>query len=355
MRFLYEAYYTNILNMNFLDFYNAGAAHRRKNNLHDMGIFLSCGYAVCSVVRFCVLSAAMFAFASLAASARVREVVRTSEYVLYSATISEGMEYFNYKYFNLYGGAQNITAVEFDTRLYSFSISDFGGREKTSVKALESGAAAAINGSFFDKDGGSVTYLQIDGKMLDTTVRNNIYNLLDGAVMVRKGRLSIADWSPAIEKKYRKKAERAQERGKVACRQSLTSVIAAPPILVRKGKKTEPDMVKGLSTYQHPRSVIYTKGRMVGFMVIDGRSKGNATGMSMEQMQEFLINVVGADDAINLDGGGSSTLWVKSMAGRNSGNGFILNMPCDNRKFDSLGERKVGNGIFVFRKSGMIR
>ncbi len=110
-------------------------------------------------------------------------------------------------------------------------------------------------------------------------------------------------------------------------------------------------MVKGLSTYQHPRSVIYRKGGKIGFMVIDGRAKGNATGMSMEQMQEFLINVIGADEAINLDGGGSSTLWVSSMPGKDSDSGFILNMPCDNRKFDSLGERKVGNGIFAFRKA----
>lgn len=264
--------------------------------------------------------------------------------------IDKGMEYINYRYAELYGGAQNITVIEIDPHYYTFGLLDFGGREKTSVMASEHGAVAAINGSFFDKEGGSVTYFQLDGRMLDTTEKNKIYDLLDGAVMVKEGRLSVIGWDPAKEKRFRGRAERAEESGKMTGRQSRTSLIVAPPVLVRNGRPTDPVMVSGLSTYQHPRSVVYEKKGRIGFMVIDGRSEGNATGMTMVQMQDFLTRVVGADIAINLDGGGSSTLWSKTFGGECRSEGFVLNMPCDNGKFDHLGERKVGNGILVYRK-----
>lgn len=260
--------------------------------------------------------------------------------------IDNGLEYINYKYESLFGGAQNISVIEADTRYYTFGIADFGGRRKTSEMGVELGAVAAVNGSFFDKAGGSVTYFQIDGKMLDTTEIGRIYNLLDGAVKVKNGKLKIIDWNPMVERRYRNKSERSAVSGNYSKGQRGTSVLVAPPILVKNGKKTNPSMVQGLSTKQHPRTVVYMKKGKVGFMVIDGRSKDNAIGMTMEQMQEFLLNVLKVETAINLDGGGSSTLWVKG----NDAKGVILNMPCDNGKFDNNGERAVGNGLFIFKK-----
>ena len=54
---------------------------------------------------------------------------------------------------------------------------------------------------------------------------------------------------------------------------------------------------------------------------------------------------LGADYAINLDGGGSTTLYVEGA----SDNG-VVNHPTDNRKFDNKGERKVANAILVHTK-----
>ena len=90
---------------------------------------------------------------------------------------------------------------------------------------------------------------------------------------------------------------------------------------------------------RHPRSVIFTKkdGTTV-FLTVDGRSKGNADGMSIPELAQ-LVKVLGAKDAINLDGGGSTTLWTKGAG--------IVNYPCDNRRFDHEGERSVSNIIYV--------
>ena len=50
--------------------------------------------------------------------------------------------------------------------------------------------------------------------------------------------------------------------------------------------------------------------------------------------------MLGMTDAINLDGGGSTTLWTEKTG--------VINHPYDNRKFDHDGERSVPNLIVVY-------
>jgi exopolysaccharide biosynthesis protein len=52
------------------------------------------------------------------------------------------------------------------------------------------------------------------------------------------------------------------------------------------------------------------------------------------------MRYLGVKDALNLDGGGSTTLYVKDA----SENG-IVNHPSDNKKFDRQGERFVVNSL----------
>ena len=56
-----------------------------------------------------------------------------------------------------------------------------------------------------------------------------------------------------------------------------------------------------------------------------------------------LLKVLGAEDALNLDGGGSTALWL-----RGAPQGGVLNYPCDNRVFDHRGERTVPNFLYVY-------
>ncbi|MEJ2507757.1 MAG: phosphodiester glycosidase family protein, partial [Ignavibacteriaceae bacterium] len=68
------------------------------------------------------------------------------------------------------------------------------------------------------------------------------------------------------------------------------------------------------------------------FIVIDGRKK-DAEGMSLSEAQEYLQKI-GCVDAINLDGGGSSTMWIKDKG--------VVNFPSD-----STGERPVSNALLI--------
>ena len=85
----------------------------------------------------------------------------------------------------------------------------------------------------------------------------------------------------------------------------------------------------------HPRTAIgqHGDGRLVIF-VVDGRRPGHSLGMATHEVAEFLKER-GVVDAIQLDGGGSTTL----VFGDGKGKARVINKPSD------LTERKVGNNL----------
>jgi exopolysaccharide biosynthesis protein len=64
--------------------------------------------------------------------------------------------------------------------------------------------------------------------------------------------------------------------------------------------------------------------------VVDGHRHGSSVGLTIEELR-LLMKALGARDAVNLDGGGSSAMVVRER---------LVNSPSD-----SDGERKVGDAI----------
>ena len=227
----------------------------------------------------------------------------------------------------LYGSTQSINLVEIPrSRKSEFGISGNNGMRKTSQQAAEQNAVAAINGTYYDmKVGNSACFYKIDGEVIDSTLRSEFQGRVNGAIKITKGKLQIIKWSPEIESTHNGR------RG---------TILASGPILIRDGKMEEwSQFSESFILTRHPRSVIFTKkDNTVVMLTIDGRSRGNADGMSIPELAE-LAKALGAENAINLDGGGSTTLWMKD--------GGILNYPCDNRRYDHEGERSVSNIIYV--------
>ena len=69
------------------------------------------------------------------------------------------------------------------------------------------------------------------------------------------------------------------------------------------------------------------------FLVVDGRRK-NSPGLTIQELAEIMKRI-GAYHALNLDGGGSSTLYL---------DGKILNVPSDGN------ERKLSNALLVLKR-----
>lgn len=87
----------------------------------------------------------------------------------------------------------------------------------------------------------------------------------------------------------------------------------------------------GKSRDRHPRSVIGWNTEFLFLVVVDGRAPQVAIGMTYMELAN-LAKVLGCSDALNLDGGGSSTLWA---------NGKVLNTPSDDAP------RRVANALVL--------
>ena len=230
---------------------------------------------------------------------------------------------------HLYKGNQSINLVEIpaggDLR-YDIAVSQM---TPISQLAQEHQALAAINGSFDNlKEGTSVCFLKIGKEVVDTTTAREFKLRVTGAVHVYKKKLRVLPWNPEIEAKYRK---------------NKGTVLASGPLLLDDGETCSWDACdSSFVATKHPRSAVFTtKDKRTVFITVDGRSKGNAIGVSIPELAH-LIRILGGEDALNLDGGGSTTLWMKDAPD----NG-VLNYPSDNGKFDHKGERKIPNIIYV--------
>lgn len=230
----------------------------------------------------------------------------------------------------LYGSTQSISLVEISpSAKRQIGIAGDAGMIKTSEQAQSHGAVAAINGSFYNmKEGNSVCFYKVGREVIDPTSESEFKTRVTGAVREHKGRMEIIPWSRDIERSY------TRNRG---------TVLASGPLLMEDGVQSDwSSCSQSFIDTRHPRSAIFTKADGTVVMVtVDGRSEGNADGMSIPELA-YLVRILGAEDALNLDGGGSTTLWIKGAAE----NG-VVNYPCDNKLFDHAGERSVSNIIYV--------
>lgn len=90
----------------------------------------------------------------------------------------------------------------------------------------------------------------------------------------------------------------------------LAEALGARPILLRNGKLIPQD-TGSLSKVHHPRTAFGIAGRKTIFLVtVDGRQPAISNGISLTDLAK-LMRWLGAEDAANLDGGGSTTMIIK--------------------------------------------
>jgi exopolysaccharide biosynthesis protein len=90
---------------------------------------------------------------------------------------------------------------------------------------------------------------------------------------------------------------------------------------------------KGFATTRHPRTVVgRERDGAIWLITVDGRQPGRAVGMTFVELQD-LLGRLDVTDALNLDGGGSTTM----VAG-----GQVVNRPSD-----LTGPRAVSDALIV--------
>ncbi|GAB4503851.1 MAG: hypothetical protein Fur0043_08440 [Anaerolineales bacterium] len=119
------------------------------------------------------------------------------------------------------------------------------------------------------------------------------------------------------------------------------NAISGDRMLVVKGKA-----VSGLdNTVLEPRTAVglNQNGRWLMLLVIDGRQPGYSEGVTLAELANALVSLT-AYSAINLDGGGSSTMVIEGVDGKP----FVLNSPID--ELQAGQERAVANHLGLYLK-----
>ena len=196
---------------------------------------------------------------------------------------------------------------------------------KTSDLAAEQNALAAINGSFFHADpGGSVVFLKVEGRIIaEGAVNRNPYTE-NGAIAWSK------NGHPKILQKPDEGWRSANEE----------NILSSGPLLIQN-KEFENFRNDPFNQNRHPRTAVaITENNHLLLVTVDGRSF-QSYGMTIPELADFLKSL-GATDALNLDGGGSTSMWIKE---KNIDG--IVNYPSDNFEFDHAGERGVSNALLL--------
>jgi hypothetical protein len=109
-------------------------------------------------------------------------------------------------------------------------------------------------------------------------------------------------------------------------------VIGGTPMLMQNGAVVATNCGDSLCQRNPRTGVGYTADGKILLVVVDGRQAGWSVGMTLVEFAQ-LFQYLGATTAMNMDGGGSSTM--------------VLQGQIKNRPSDSTGERAVANAILV--------
>ena len=200
----------------------------------------------------------------------------------------------------------------------------------TSEFVKESGVQVAINGAFFNPfySNGPLDFAPRSGEGADVL-----------GLAISNGKTysqDYLDWSVFCV------TESSVQISVDGCPKDTQQALAGRPLIIQEGKLTNNLQQRSYAKSPQPRSVIaLNKARdKLWMIVVDGRQKGYSEGLNLRELGDYLMEL-GVEYALNLDGGGSSTLVINKDGGVRP-----LNAPYHTKV--PMRERPVANHLGVF-------
>ncbi len=232
------------------------------------------------------------------------------------------------RYPALRGARQQASLLVVDPRQPGVSVRpvEAQGCQPTSVVGRAAGAVAAVNAGFFDAGSAcrSVSLLKTSGQLRATNAKDRSAFGVDAQgrprfALVPAGR----DWPEVTDAVG-----------------GVGRLLDAGDVVITPGAEGS---AESFATARHPRTLVGLRasGELV-LATIDGRTAAGA-GLTLAELAGWARDDLACQDALNLDGGGSTCLWVRD--GPWSG---VVNEPSDGGQVDHAGERQVGSVLAVF-------
>jgi len=246
---------------------------------------------------------------------------------------------------------QNVNVVSFDSNAKMGNALLAYKKEKDSLSVFASriaGAVAGINATYFieKKDSADYMHLRLKGKDIQQVKvpKSSIY------WWKHQGMMTFNDEGTQFDIQFS-----PEDFTKV----KASNIITGAPMLIDNFKPVgltfadttglKVDLKKLHYEHylkhqgvRHPRTAVaVTKQGKLLLITVDGRNP-KAKGMSAKELTQFLKRFFNPKAAMNIDGGGSTMMWIKNQIP----NG-IVNYPTDNKKFDHYGQRMVETALFI--------
>ena len=285
-----------------------------------------------------LLVASLFIFSATAQTDSVKLINATRQVL----KLPKGAEGYVLLRANILDSYQTISVIKYSPKRFTTTIVQPEKLTRLSATAKASNGDFGVNAGYWDvRIDKPSTFLKLNNEQLAVTADFE-KERVDGLVCVGKKKVVLDYCKAGHESAYSKK---------------FKNILAAGPVLIDEGKAIDHDAyTKGMVdnaggkpvgafytyTQRHPRTAIGTdKKGNVYLVVVDGRSKGNAEGVTITELTKICA-WLGMRDAINLDGGGSSSMWTAEEG--------TVSYPCRNKKFDHAGERRVSSCVIVKSK-----
>src|SRR5215468_8845974 len=249
----------------------------------------------------------------------------------------DGIEYLLWRHALADGEVTTMYAVRYPRRFTRARVVSFPRAERLDVWCRRNGVAEAVVGGFFLRD----TYrplgeLWIDGRPVGHEPVAAPYAARRASVVIDDGGVRLV------------------ERGAAPAR-PLGDLVQAGPLLVADGAivfdavsdregfsagagQFDSDITDG----RYPRAALGVSSESLVAVVCDGRRSNVDGGLSMHELAQAMVEL-GAESAINLDGGGSTTLVHR---------GHLLNRPYSTQDQPAPASRAIVTALAFETRSG---
>jgi len=226
----------------------------------------------------------------------------------------------------LFDSFQAIYVIDIDTIAgeFEFGVAVPDTRLVTSAISASEEVLAAVNGTFFNmQEGYNVHFVKVNDSVVAVTDDKEFGIRATGLFSAEGEAVDISAWGPEREDHKAIKEEDA---------------IVSGPLLMDDGMEIMLDSIN-FNTLRHPRTMIGATGDgHILFIVVDGRQPEYAEGMSLFELRT-LARSLGCTDILNLDGGGSTAMYLMG-----EGSNGVVNRP------SGKVERAVPSIVFVKEK-----
>jgi len=163
---------------------------------------------------------------------------------------------------------------------------------------------------------GSVTHTSFDGQ--EYVIQNNIVIAINecNSPLIKDTVVISTDASLGLQI-----GDSVHIKQSIGAFDNYNYVISSAPMLVSNGtvnitnEQLDPDVVNGRA----PRTAFGNSDTQMFLVVVDGRGRDGSPGMTLQELANFIVSL-GAKDAINFDGGGSSQMVYQGQLMNDPGN-----------------------------------